>query len=189
MSDYFSRYQEVVKLNSTTSKRVIEALKSIFARHGTPETLISDNGPQYSAVEMKDFASTYVFEHVTSSPHYSRSNGLAERTVKTIKNLMKKSSDLNMLLLSYRSTPLHWCNLSPSELLMGRRVRTTIPQVSNQLIPEWSFLPEFRSKQDEKFKREQEKQYNRCHRVQNLQTYLITLQSGLPPTTQVSRAQ
>ena len=43
--DYFSRYPEVVKLNSTTSKGVIEALKSIFARHGTPETLISDNGP------------------------------------------------------------------------------------------------------------------------------------------------
>ena len=165
--DYFSRYPEVVKLNSTTSKGVIEALKSIFACHGTPETLISDNGPQYSAVEMKDFASTYAFEHVTSSPHYPRSNGLAKRTVKTIKNLMKKSSDPNMLLLSYRSTPLHWCNLSPSELLMGRRVRTTIPQVSNQLIPEWSFLPEF-CKQDEKFKREQEKQYNRRHHAQNL---------------------
>ena len=153
--DYFSRYPEVVTLNSTTSKGVIEALKSIFAHHGTPETLISDNGHQYSAVEIKDFASTYAFEHVTSSPHYPRSNGLAERTIKTI----KKSSDLNMLLLSYRCTPLLWCNLSPSELLMERRVRTTIPQVSNQLIPEWSFLPEFH-KQDEKFKRESQSLHN-----------------------------
>ena len=135
--------------------------------HGTPETLISDNGPQYSAVEMKDFASTYAFEHITSSSHYLRSNGLAEQTVKTIKILTKKSSDLNMLLLSYRSTPLHWCNLSPSELLMGRRMRSTVPQVSNQLIPDWSLLPDFR-KQDEKFKIEQEKQYNRRHRVQDL---------------------
>ena len=165
--DYFSRYPEVVKLNNTTSKAVINTLKHIFAHHGIPEILYSDNGPQYSSVDMKEFASAYGFEHITSSPHYPRSNGLAERTVKTIKSLMKKSTDLNLLLLSYRSAPLHWCNLSPSELSMGRRVRTTVPQVSDQLTPQWNFLSEFR-KQDNKFKKEQEGQYNRRYRVQNL---------------------
>ena len=45
--DYFSRYPEVIILSSTTSKGVILALKTIFARHGIPETVISDNGPQY----------------------------------------------------------------------------------------------------------------------------------------------
>ena len=50
---------------------------------------------------------------------------------------------------------------------MGRRVRTTVPQVSDQLTPQWNFLSDFR-KQDDKFKKEQEMQYNRCHRVQNL---------------------
>ena len=88
--DYFSRYLKVVKLNNTTSKGVIEALKHIFAHHGIPEVLHSDNGPQYSSIYMKEFASTYGFEHITSSPHYPKSNGLAERTVKTIKTLMKR---------------------------------------------------------------------------------------------------
>ena len=134
--DYFSRYPEVIKLSNTTSKGVIAALKCTFAHHGIPEILLSDNGPQYSSLDMKEFASTYGFEHITSSPHYPRSNGLAERTVKTIKNLMYKSTDLNLLLLNYRSTSLHWCNLSPSELLMGRRIRTTVPQVSDQLTPQ-----------------------------------------------------
>ena len=83
------------------------------------------------------------------------------------RTLMKKSTDPNLLLLSYCSTPLHWCTLSPSELLMGRRVTTTVPQVSDQLTPQWNFLPDFR-KQDDKFKKEQEMQYNRRHRVQNL---------------------
>ena len=85
------------------------------------------------SIRQSTFISAYGFEHITSSLHYPRSNGLAEQTVKTIKSLMKKSTDLNLLLLSYPSAPLHWCNLNPSELLMGRRVRTTIPQLSDQL--------------------------------------------------------
>lgn len=42
--DYFSRYIETVKLSRTTSEEVIIQLKSIFARHGIPQTLRSDNG-------------------------------------------------------------------------------------------------------------------------------------------------
>lgn len=80
--DYFSRYPEVIKLSNTTSKGVIAAFKYIFAHHGIPEILLSDNGPQYSSLDMKEFASTYGFKHITSSPHYPRSNGLAEWTVK-----------------------------------------------------------------------------------------------------------
>ena len=44
--DYFSRYPEVYKLSSTTSNAIISVLKSIFVRHGIPEVLRSDNGPQ-----------------------------------------------------------------------------------------------------------------------------------------------
>jgi len=77
--DYFSQYPEVVlKLQDTTSKGLITTLKPIFARHGIPEIFISDNGPQFASHEMKQFASMYGFTHVTSSPHYPRSNGLAE---------------------------------------------------------------------------------------------------------------
>ena len=80
--DYFSRYPEVIKLNSTTSKTVISALKAIFSHHFVPSVLMSDNGPQFDSSYMKEFANTYGFQHVTSSPHYSQSNGLVERTVK-----------------------------------------------------------------------------------------------------------
>ena len=54
---------------------------------------MSDSGPQYSSKEMKDFAEKYNFQHITSSPHYSQSNGLAERLVKTAKSLLEKSED------------------------------------------------------------------------------------------------
>ena len=46
--DSFSRYPEVIQMTSTTSAAIISAMKSVFSRHGIPETVRSDNGPQYA---------------------------------------------------------------------------------------------------------------------------------------------
>ena len=142
--DYFSCYPEVVKMTSTTSSSTISALKSIFARHGIPEIVRSDNGSQYSSAEFMSFASSYGFQHITSSPKFPQSNGQAERCVQTVKNLLKKSNDPYLALLSYRATPLSWCDLSPAELSMGRRLRTSVPQTDKFLVPEWPYLKNFR---------------------------------------------
>ena len=83
----------MIQVTSTTSASIISALKSIFARHGIPGILRSDNGPQYASVEFKSFASSYGFQHLTSSPRFPQSNGQAERSVQTVKNLLKKSED------------------------------------------------------------------------------------------------
>ena len=164
--DFFSRYPEVIKLNFTTSKTVVFTLKF---HHGVPSVLMSDNGPQFDSSYMKDFANTYGFEHVTSSPHYPQSNGLAERTVKTMKSLLEHTNDPYLALLSYRSTPLPWCNYSPAELLMGRRIQTDIPQITSQLTPQWHFLPDFQQK-DKEFKKKQKRNYDRRHQVRPADT-------------------
>ena len=70
--DYFSRYIEIARLNRATATEVINHLKSFFARHGIPETLISDNGPQYASQEFKEFAREYEFRHTTSSPYFHK---------------------------------------------------------------------------------------------------------------------
>ena len=120
--DYFSRYPEVTQLRTTTSSTVINSLKSIFARHGLPEIVRSDNGPQFASSEFNDFARAYQFCHITSSPHFPSSNGQAERAVKQVKRLLKRADDPFLALLSYRSTPMPWCGKSPAELLMGRNI-------------------------------------------------------------------
>ena len=51
--DYYSRFIEVDKLSDLSSSTTIETLKSQFARHGIPEILRSDNGPQYSSREFE----------------------------------------------------------------------------------------------------------------------------------------
>ena len=73
--DYYSRYIEIAKLSRLTSTEVIIHIKSIFTRHGIPETVISDNGPQFSSHEFSQFASKYCFDHVTSNPYFPQSNG------------------------------------------------------------------------------------------------------------------
>ncbi len=67
--------------------------------------------------------------------------------VQTLKCLIGKSSDPYPALLAYHSTPLPWCGLSPAQLLMGRLLRTDVPQLPATLTPEWSYLPEFREKE------------------------------------------
>lgn len=77
--DYYSNYPEFALLTDTSAKQVILHLKTIFARHGIPVTVVSDNGPQFSGLTFKEFARQYGFEHVTSSPYYPQSNGLARK--------------------------------------------------------------------------------------------------------------
>jgi len=93
---------------------------------------------------MREFASSYGFDIVTSSPLYPQSNGLADRTIKTVKMLLRDSADPYMALLSFRSTPIPQCQFSPAELLMGRRLKTDVPILKTELIPQWLYLDAFR---------------------------------------------
>lgn len=137
--DYYSKYVEISRLTgSTSSKCVIDVLKSQFARHGLPDIVFSDNGPQFSAAEFKQFAGDYGFTHITSSPHYPQSNGMAERAVQSIKQLLKKAKhdkrDPYLALLDYRNTPQGDAG-SPAQRLMGRRTKTLLPTVPSLLKP------------------------------------------------------
>ena len=84
---YYSRYFEVDQLDRTTSEAVIRKLKKLFSNQGIPETLISDNGPQFSSEQFASFAKEWNFSHSTSSPLFAQSNGLAEKYVQIVKHL------------------------------------------------------------------------------------------------------
>lgn len=137
--DYYSRYLEVEKINSLTSTTVIKKLKATFARHGIPQTVVSDNGPCYSSQEFRAFAHAWDFEHITSSPLYPQSNGLAEKAVQIAKALMDKAraqnTDPYLSLLEYRNTPVDGMK-SPAQLLMSRRLRSILPTTDKQLQPD-----------------------------------------------------
>ena len=118
-------------------------------------------------MSLQIFAKQYNFQHATSSPLFPQSNGHAERAVQTAKRLLRNASDPNMALLAYRSTPLPCCGLSPAQLLMGRHIRSNIPQRTTAFIPNWSYLKEFQA-QDNKQKRKQKADYDIRHGVRPL---------------------
>lgn len=128
--DSYSNFPEVAELQDTTSRTVISTMESIFSRHGIPIEVCTDGGPQFAARDFSDFAARFDFVHVTSSPYFPRSNGLAEKGVQVVKRLLKKcehsGDDFWLGLLNYRATPLE-CGTAPAELLMGRRPRTLLP--------------------------------------------------------------
>lgn len=131
--DYFSKFMEVIKLRETTSQEVIRHMMDVFARHGVPQTVISDNGGQYSSEVFSSFAKEWGFSHVTISPGHSSGNGMAERSVQTIKGLLKYASLPNSL-LSYHTAELA-CGYTPTQLLMSRRIRSKIPTINKNLHP------------------------------------------------------
>ena len=122
-------------------------MKSVFAKFGIPEEVMSDGGLQFSSFAFQNFANHYGFHHALSSPKYAQSNGEAERAVQTVKNLLKKSYDPYLALLAYR-TPQSRSGCSPAELLMGRLLRTGIPILPVTVELNWSFLSDFRKKRE-----------------------------------------
>ena len=139
--DYYSNFWEVDNLSSTESISVIRKLKAHFARYGIPDVVMSDNGPQFSSERFAKFAETWEFQHDTSSPGHSQSNGKAESAVKTAKKLMKRAelskSEIYLSFLDHRNTP-NDSGYSPAQCLMNRRTKTLLPVTSNLLKPEIS---------------------------------------------------
>lgn len=89
----------------------------------------------FGSYEFKCFAQEWNFEVTTSSPHYPKSNVLAEKGVGIAKNLLKKCKDLNFGLLEYRNTPVIGVGLSPAQILMNRELKSKIPISNDALKP------------------------------------------------------
>ena len=162
--DYYSRDIEIYKVpKNVTSTDTILKMKDAFSRHGIPDVLISDNGPQFDSAEFRRFADLWGFEHVTSSPLYPQSNGEAERAVETMKMILKKCDDEYLALLNYRNTPLP-NGFSPAQLSMGRKLKTRIPCHPDELkpcIPDYEVL----RKKEAEYRRNMQENYNRRHGV------------------------
>ena len=123
-------------LSRVTTPSVVRELKEIFARYGVPDTLVTNNGMQFSSAKFAVFTRPWDFDHVRSSPKYPQSNGKAENAVKTVKQLFTKCKQSGQsefqALLDWRNTPTEGMKTSPTQRLMGRRCKT-IPPIAGEL--------------------------------------------------------
>ena len=129
--DFTSRFPIVRKLKSMTAKHVASHFSEVFGEYRWPDTLLTDNGPCYASHEFQQLMSDMSVNHITSSPHYPQSNGLAEKYVQIVKNLFIKAheegTNYQKALMIYRNTPLDDSLLSPMQILQGRAARSDLP--------------------------------------------------------------
>ena len=129
--NYTSHFPIISKLSSITRKAIAHHMQSIFSEYGWPDTLVTDNGPCYTSEEFQILLQSMSVNHLTSSPHYPQSNGLAEKYVGIIKNLFYKAKEEGQspytALMVYRNTPLNGTLQSPMQILQGRQTCTDLP--------------------------------------------------------------
>ncbi|CAB0014183.1 unnamed protein product, partial [Nesidiocoris tenuis] len=121
--DATSKWMEVVMTHRTTTQATIVILRDLFSKFGVPAMVVSDNGPQFVSNEFELFLRENGIKHIKCTPYHPRSNGLAERAVRTFKRRMEASknqqTDLQWraqnVLLSYRITPHRTTGRTPGE--------------------------------------------------------------------------
>ena len=135
--DYASSFFELDYLPNTTFDMIVGKLKHHIARHGRPEYLISDYGPQYTSSVMKKMLQQWGIAHHTSYPGNSQAYGVAEASMKTDKRLLRKckaaSEDPYLGLLNVPNTPKQNIGPSPAQILLGRRTNTLVPTLIKKL--------------------------------------------------------
>ena len=133
--DAYSKWLEVLLTTSANSATTIEKIRSVFATHGLPEMVVSDNATCFRSEEFGSFMRNNGIRHITSAPFHPATNGLAERNVQTVKTALKKLIEGNMkensiqtlisrFVFNYRITPHTSTGLSPAEILMNRKLES-----------------------------------------------------------------
>lgn len=140
--DYYSRYYEIDVMRSITSEKTIESLEAIFARHGLPEVITSDNGPNLVSEEFTTYLKDNGIKHRRVTAKWAQANGEVERQNRSILKRLQLAhaegrnwkKELIRYMAVYRTTPHHTTGKTPAYLLMGRHPRTKLPELSQPVF-------------------------------------------------------
>ena len=126
--DACSKWIDAQIMSSTSSEKTINVLRSVFATHGLPQTIVTNNGCSFTSDEFKNFTQKNGIKHITSAPCHPSSNGQAECSVQTVKQGLKQTpgkiiqEKLSKVLFKYCINPQATTGIAPWELLMKRRL-------------------------------------------------------------------
>ena len=137
LTDYYSRWPEAKILKSVTSATILKWLSHVFAQHGYPEELKSDNASYFTSTEFKDTLRSWGIQPKTVTEYWPQANGQVERfnevINKHIRTAQAEDRDWRKtfpnMLLHYRATPHRMTGQTPAKLLFQRELRTKIPSI------------------------------------------------------------
>jgi hypothetical protein len=140
-TDYYSRYVEVNIAKRNTADVAIKSLENMFATHGLPWTVTSDNGPHFVAETFESFLQENGIEHRKTTPLWPQANGEIERQNRSLLKRMQiarvEGQDwrkaVQTYLIAYRNTPHPTTGISPAELMFRRKLRTKLPELTENV--------------------------------------------------------
>lgn len=134
LTDYYSKWPELAFSHTATTVDVIRFLTSIFSRHGNPENIVTDNGPQFTSAAFALFLHDRGISHSRTSVYHPAANGAVERFHRALRSCIQTAIQQSQpwretvmdWLQVYRATPHAATSTSPYELLYGRKMRTKL---------------------------------------------------------------
>ena len=148
--DAFSKYGGVERGKSATGFSTVRKFNEVFSFFGNPEQIVSKNGTPFTSQEFGKFCIVNGIRHIRSAPYHPSTNGEAERFVQVFKRALRPQvgnkvdvqAEIFKFPQRYRTIPHSTTGGSPSELIFGRTIRTTLdllkPQVETQVLKQQS---------------------------------------------------
>ncbi|XP_058827674.1 uncharacterized protein K02A2.6-like [Topomyia yanbarensis] len=141
--DSFSKWIEVIWMKQgTDTKKVLKKFIEFFARFGLPDVIVTDGGPPFNSFVFVEFLEKQGIKVMKSPPYNPSSNGQAERSVRTVKDVLKKffldpdvkkldlEDQVNLFLLTHRNSCLKDHGRFPSERVFSFKPKTIIDLVN-----------------------------------------------------------
>ena len=138
--DVYTRFVMLIPIRSLESSAIIKILKSRWIPlFGTPDIVVSDSAYNLNSSLLNDMLDEYGIQKVSTSPYHSQSNGIIERTFRTVKDMVFSTINqygidwveaLPLVEIGIRSSKHSQLKISPYEALFGK-----MPNLP-QFIPE-----------------------------------------------------
>lgn len=159
MADRYSGWLSVkcFPRGGASASALVAILREWFMMFGAPKELASDGGTTFMSEVTQNFLKTWGIRHRVSSVAFPHSNCRAELAVKTAKRLIRdnvgphgslETDKFACALMQYRNTPLQGINLSPAQILLGRKIRDFFPLTPSncKIRTEWLISAEERER-------------------------------------------
>ena len=138
--DAYSRFPIVEVVRSTSIETVIPKLDSVFAMHGIPNEVITDNGPPFNSHDFNRYMSLLGIKFNPSTPLWPQGNSEVERFNPPLGKAIRAAcvenknwkQEIQRFLLNYRSTPHTTTKISPAELLYNRAIKGKLPCITKK---------------------------------------------------------
>jgi cleavage and polyadenylation specificity factor subunit 1 len=143
MIDRFTRWPEVVPLQDIRAITVARAfVQHWIARYGVPKSISTDRGAQFESMLFNELATMLGSVHIRTTSFHPSSNGLIERTHRTLKTALRAQAEplqwlykLPLILLYLRTSIKEDLQCSSSDMLYGCNLKIPADLIFPRLHP------------------------------------------------------